>query len=193
MSSNFTSVLEAARAGGEWAWGEIYRELAPSVRGYVRSRGAPEPDDLTGEVFLQVVRDLPRFAGDEPAFRSWVFTIAHHRLLDDARRRQRRPVEPASTEVLSAALPAGGAGREATERLEDDRVRSILGRLSPDQQNVLFLRIFGDLTVEDVAGLLGKRPGAVKALQRRGLAAIRRELEREGEREGVPLCTPSAL
>ena len=192
MPSNFTAVLGAARAGGEWAWGEIYRELAPSVRGYLRLHRAPEPDDLTGEVFLQVVRDLPRFVGDEPAFRSWVFAIAHHRLLDDARRRQRRPVEPASTEVLSAALPAAGdAEREATERLEDDRVRSILGRLSSDQQNVLLLRIFGDLTVEDIARVLGKRPGAVKALQRRGLAAIRRELERESE--SVPLCTPSAL
>jgi RNA polymerase sigma-70 factor (ECF subfamily) len=59
-------------------------------------------------------------------------------------------------------------------------VRHVLGRLAGDQQAVLLLRILGDLTVEEVARVLGKRVGAVKALQRRGLAAAQRELESEG-------------
>jgi RNA polymerase sigma-70 factor (ECF subfamily) len=59
-------------------------------------------------------------------------------------------------------------------------VRHVLGRLAGDQQAVLLLRILGDLTVEEVARVLGKRIGAVKALQRRGLAAARKELESEG-------------
>src|SRR5882762_7704961 len=96
----FGEVLAAARTGAEWAWGRIYGELAPSIAGYVRAHGAADPDDLTGEVLLQVVRGLERFEGDEAGFRAWVFTIAHRRMVDDARRRARRPVDPAPVERL---------------------------------------------------------------------------------------------
>lgn len=178
----FTDILTAARAGADWPWTAIYRDLAPPLIGYLRARGAPESDDLAGEVFLQLVRDLPGFEGDERDFRAWVFTIAHRRLLDDHRYRARRPVEPAPAELF-ASEPGGNAEEEALRKLSAERVRLILARLSPDQQSVLLLRILGDLTVEEVARVLEKPPGAVKALQRRGLEALRRELARKG----VPL------
>jgi RNA polymerase sigma-70 factor (ECF subfamily) len=178
LGPNFPQVLAAARSGAEWAWANIYRDLSPSVLGYLRARGAAEPQDLTGEVFLHVVRDLSRFEGDERAFRSWVFVIAHHRLLDDARHRQRRPVEPMA-EVPEAAQTAD-AEEEALESLAADRVRRIIEQLSPDQRDVLLLRVLGGLTVTEVAAAIGKRPGAVKALQRRGLTAIERALANEG-------------
>ncbi|MGH2695177.1 MAG: RNA polymerase sigma factor [Actinomycetota bacterium] len=84
LGEGFATTLAAARLGAEWAWGALYDDLAPAVTGYLRARGAPEPDDLTGEVFLQIVRDLRGFSGNEREFRSWVFTITHHRLLDTA-------------------------------------------------------------------------------------------------------------
>ena len=62
-------------------------------------------------------------------------------------------------------------------RLGPERVRSLLGELSPDQRDVLLLRIVADLTVEQVAEALGKAPGAVKQLQRQGLGALRRRLD----------------
>lgn len=182
LGHSFTDILAAAQAGAEWPWTAIYRELAPPMIGYLRARGAPEPNDLASEVFLQLVRDLPRFEGDERDFRAWVFTIAHRRLLDDHRYRSRRPVEPAPDELF-ASEPGGDAEEEALQELSAERVRGILGRLSPDQQSVLLLRILGDLTVEEVARVLEKPPGAVKALQRRGLMAVRQELARKG----VPL------
>ena len=73
LGENFPGTLDAARAGAEWAWAAIYRDLAPAVVGYLRARRANEPDDLAGEVFLQVVRDLPRFQGGEREFGAWVF------------------------------------------------------------------------------------------------------------------------
>ena len=176
LGLTFRSTLDAARVGAEWAWTAIYRDLAPPVLGYVRACGAPEPDDLTGEVFLQVVRDLSRFEGDESAFRTWVFTIARHRVADDGRSRRRRPVEPAPADVVVAAGLVGDTEQEAFASLALESVRRIIGGLSPEQEEVLLLRILGDLTVEEVARALGKRPGAVKALQRRGLKAIEREL-----------------
>jgi RNA polymerase sigma-70 factor (ECF subfamily) len=176
-SEPFASALIAARAGADWAWETIYSQFAPSLLGYLRARGAADADDLLGEIFLQVVRDLPRFSGDARDFRAWIFTIAHNRLFDDRRRRGRRPVEPAPTETLAEVGPAGDSEEEALEALEAERVRGLIGRLAPDQQNVLLLRFLGDLTVEQVARALGKRPGAVKALQRRGLAAIEKQLD----------------
>ena len=167
---SFDAVLTAARAGADWAWERIYGELAPSVAGYLRARGADDPEDLTGEVFLQVVGGLARFSGAERDFRAWVFTIAHRRLVDDLRRRSRRPVGAAPDDVLErAAGPGGDVRDDAAARLGEASVREAIEGLAPDQRDVLLLRILGDLTIEEIARLLGKRQGAVKALQRRAL------------------------
>ncbi len=172
----FESVLTAARAGADWAWARIYRDLSPTVIGYLRSHGAAEPEDLAGEAFIQVVRDLHRFSGDERAFRAWVFTIVHRRLIDDRRRRGRRPVSPAAPEIVAARAGAGGdVGEEALARVSDERVRAALAALPEDQRVVLLLRFLGDMTIEEIANAIGKRVGATKALQRRALRRIERE------------------
>jgi RNA polymerase sigma factor (sigma-70 family) len=171
----FNALLEAAKDGDEGAWAEIFRELAAPVLGYLRSSRAPDPDDALGEVFLQVARDVKRFEGDERQFRAWVFTVAHHRLIDARRHSARRPVDL----VPEPPEPAGGgddAAEEALARIGAEEIRRVLKALTQEQQTVLLLRVIGDLTVEEVAKAVGKRAGAVKALQRRGLAAVRREL-----------------
>jgi RNA polymerase sigma-70 factor (ECF subfamily) len=173
----FERLLSAARSGDQSAWREIYAALAPGVLGYLRARRAEDPENLAGEVFLQVVRDLPGFEGPARGFRAWVFTIAHHRLLDERRREGRRGGH-ALTEPPEHAEPQGGdVEDEAMAGLALERVTRILASLSPDQRDVLLLRIVGDLSLEDVARVVGKRTGAVKQLQRRGLAAVRRQLE----------------
>ena len=176
----FSTLLDAAREGSEAAWATIYRRLAPPVLGYLRSNNAPDPEDVLSESFLQVARDLPGFEGNARQFRAWVFTIAHHRLLDARRSDVRRPVDPVAEPPEPAVAPESDAAEEALGRIGLETVRRVLAELSPDQRSVLLLRVVGGLTVEEVAGALGKRPGAVKALQRRGLAADRRHLEQEG-------------
>jgi RNA polymerase sigma factor (sigma-70 family) len=170
----FKGLVGAAREGDEAAWSEIYRELAPAVLGYLRGSRAPDPEDTLSETFLQAARDLHRFSGDWAAFRGWVFAIAHHRLLDARRHFARRPTE------LVAEPPDPDTADQALARISADEVQRLLGVLSPDQRSVLLLRILGDLSIEQVAEALGKRPGAIKQLQRRGLIAVRRELERGG-------------
>jgi len=174
----FSRLLAAARQGDEPAWASIYRGLAPVVLGYLRSNGAPDPEDTMSEVFLQTARDLPRFEGDERQFRSWAFTIAHHRLIDARRSAQRRPVDPVGEPPEPAPLPSSDAAEQALARIGLAEVERVLATLSDEQRSVLVLRVVGGLTVAEVAHALGKRPGAIKALQRRGLAAVRRELAR---------------
>jgi RNA polymerase sigma factor (sigma-70 family) len=176
-------LVVAAQAGAAWAFTRLWERFAGPVAGYLRLQGAAEPEDLTSEVFLAAFTGLGRFRGDGAAFRSWLFTIAHRRLIDERRRRGRRV---ATTELEASAgetLEGGDAETEALTGLGTERVLRLLADLSPDQRDVLALRILGDLTVEQVADALGKRAGAVKALQRRGLEALRRKFSEEG----VPL------
>ncbi|MGQ0678254.1 MAG: RNA polymerase sigma factor [Actinomycetota bacterium] len=175
LDDDLNTALAAAARNESWGWNRLYRSLAPAVTGYLRAQGAREPEDLTAEVFVQAVKNIHRFQGDPASFRSWIFCIAHNKLIDDVRYRSRRPVEP---------IADAGADRVSPESVEDqvlgslagERVITLIGNLTPDQRNVVFLRILGELTIEEVARALNKPVTAVKALQRRGLAAIRREL-----------------
>ena len=183
LGQSFTEVLAAARTGAEWAWRALYDDLAPSVLGYLRGRGVPDPEDALGEVFLQVVGGLGRFTGDESSFRSWVLTIAHRRAVDAHRRAARRPAVPIAADLLEAAGPQGDTEEEGLSRIEAARALEAIRSLSPDQQDVLLLRLMGGLTTEEIARIVGKKPGAVKALQRRGLATLRRKISGEGVSE----------
>jgi RNA polymerase sigma-70 factor (ECF subfamily) len=178
LGQAFDSVITAARAGAEWAWTELYDDLSPLVLGYLRGRGAAEPEDLTGEVFLHMVRDVQSFEGDERAFRSWTLSIAHHRLLDDIRYRRRRPAEPAGEEVDRDIAQGGNVETEALSSLGSQEVLRVIRTLPPDQRDVLLLRMLADLTIEEITRILDKRVGAVKALQRRGLTNLRKRISR---------------
>jgi RNA polymerase sigma-70 factor (ECF subfamily) len=176
---HFSNRLTAAQSGQEWAWADLYRELAGPVTGYLASRGAIDPEDLTSETFLQVARNIQSFDGDEASFRSWVFVIAHRRLLDARRRRQRRPEVTSLAESI-ADSSGGDVEEEALDGLIADELRDAFGQLTDIQGDVLALRILGRLTLEETAQALGKRVGAVKAAQRRGLVALRQRLDLEG-------------
>jgi RNA polymerase sigma factor (sigma-70 family) len=169
--------VDAARAGDVAAFERIYRGLAPSVASYLRWNGVIDVESLTNEVMAQVHRNLHRFSGDAAAFRSWAFTIAHHRMVDDRRATGRRPTI-ADAEIQETTI-TGDAEQDALAVLSNDRLRGLLDGLSPDQRDVLLLRIVADLSLEDVATALGKRRGAIKSLQHRALATLRRQLDRE--------------
>jgi RNA polymerase sigma-70 factor (ECF subfamily) len=146
---------------------EIYRTLAPRVVGYLRARGADDPEDLAGEVFLQVARDLPRFRDreDPEAVRRWVFTIARNRLADAGRRAKRRP-RSSGRDVPDQPAPS------APEPF-DPELLSALAQLTGDQREVLALRFVADLPLEDVAQLTKRTVGATKSLQHRALENLR--------------------
>ncbi len=175
----FPFVLAAAQAGGSSAFERLYRAFAPSVVGYARMQGAADSDGLTNEVFLNVFNAVGSFTGDEGKFRSWVFTIAHHRLVDERRRCARRP-RMAGEQVEDQAAAGDDVEEEVLRRSSIERVRKLCDRLAPEQRDVLLLRMVSAMTVDQVAETLDKSPTAVKALQRRALATIRRLMEREG-------------
>jgi RNA polymerase sigma-70 factor (ECF subfamily) len=175
----FASVLAAAKIGEEWAWVNLYRDLAGPVTGYLRGRGAGDSEDLASETFLNVAKGIRSFSGDEQAFRSWVFVIAHRRLTDARRSAARRPLADhrASDDGGVDQLPGGDAEDDAMSHLDADAVESILSRVTQDQRDVIKLRIVGGFSVAETAKILGKSDGAVKVIQHRALQALRRHID----------------
>ena len=159
---------------------DLYRELAPAVLGYLRGSGATEPEDLLGDVFVAVIRGLPDCGDDPAAVRRWVFTVAHHRLIDERRRRVTRSRdvvldvthEPSTDDCYDELLSRISAS---------PAVRALEG-LTPDQRAVVLLRDVADLSVADTAAVLGKKPGAVKTTHRRALAALASRVSGESVR-----------
>jgi RNA polymerase sigma-70 factor (ECF subfamily) len=179
IGAEFDGVLEAARAGAEWAWRSLYRDLAPSVVGYLRGRGATSPEDVAGDVFVQVVKNIGTFKGDEAAFRSWIFVIAHRRLLDEKRTERRHPEYAREPEEFRDIEAQFSTEDEALGRVRTVEVARLLDELTPPQREVILLRVLAGLSVEEVARVIAKRPRAVKSLQHRGLEALRRIMQAE--------------
>lgn len=173
--------LARARDGDAVAWFDLYHHIAPILIGYLRAQRLPDPEDVAGEVMLEVVRDLPRFEGSSAGFRSWVLAIAHHRLLDARRRATRRPVSPASHEDVDPPVSHDDPEAETLAALGFGELEPALAQLTEEQREVLLLRVIGDLPITEVARITGRRPGAVKQLQRRAAAAMRRALEDEND------------
>ena len=173
----FQARLAAARDGDDIAWVELYHELAPIIIGYLRAQRLPDAEDVAGEVLLETVRDLRRFRGDASNLRSWVLSIAHHRLLDARRRQARRPLGAAPVEEATEAAAADDPEAETLASLGFGRLEPALAELTEEQRAVLLLRVIGDLPIAEVARITGKRPGAVKQLQRRAAEAMRRHLD----------------
>lgn len=175
----FERVLDAAKAGAEWAWASLFREYSGPVTGYVASRGAKEPEDLTSEIFIKVAKNIQTFDGDQSSFRSWIFVIAHRRLIDERRSAGRKPD---FTELPPDYSPNGIAGNVETEALDllvTDELKAAFDALTENQRDVLALRMIAGLTLSETAEMIGKKVGAVKALQRRALEALQQEIDLE--------------
>lgn len=174
LGAEFEVILEAAQNGASWACTRIYESLVPSVAGYLRVEGADDPDDLASEVFLRV------FSGCRSVFRRRIAVSSlglHHRPWPGGRRPPDKEQAPdvGVLECLDGQGPTtAGAEEEAMKRLGLIEVHRLLAALTPEQRDVLALRLIAEMSVEEVANALQKPPGAVKALQRRALATLRR-------------------
>jgi RNA polymerase sigma-70 factor (ECF subfamily) len=172
--------LAAARRRDPAAVTRVYQAYAPAVLRFfmaaVGDRRAAE--DLTGTVFAAAVEALPGFRAEADKLGGWLFRIARHDLYDYRRRVARVRTENLDDVLDEAALveDAPDEGDLAIERLEGSRVMAALEQLSPDQREVLLLRLAAGLTAPEVAATLGKTTGAVKSLQHRGMANLARAL-----------------
>ena len=178
MGRPFEEVLASAKNGEEWAWQQIYHSVSGQLVGYLTIKGSPEPEDQASETLLQIARNIESFQGDEDSFRSWVFVIAHRRLIDSRRRSGRRPTTAELEPEHSGE--AGDVEQEALDSLSTEEITELLEVLTYEQREVIVLRTLADLSLEQTADVLGKRVGSIKALQRRAIARLRKHLDALG-------------
>ena len=147
-----------------------YRELQPALLGHLRTRHAGMAEDIAGDVWTEVAASFPQFVGGDAALRAWVFTLARRRLIDSYRRAGRRPTDRL---VGDPAVAADRPEDETVARLSMEGTVARVRQLLPaDQAEVLMLRVVSGLSVNEVAGLLGKTPVNVRVLQHRALSRL---------------------
>lgn len=169
--------IARARRGDREAIAALYQHYADGIYRYLLYRvGDVElAEDLTADVFLKMIEDLPRYEERGLPFGAWLFRIARARLIDHWRRQRRRPM---------IALDDTDTGPQWIQDIPEDEIaisemiERALRILTDEQREVVVLRFLVGMSLEEVAQAMGKSVGAIKALQHRALAALARYLER---------------
>ena len=172
VGEDFAALLAAAQRGSEQAFSVLWRGVNPALLRYLRVVAAEYAEDVAAETWVQVVRGLPRFTGDEVAWRAWLFTTARRRLLDQVRLRKRHPSEPLD-EISPMDIPRTAAAEQvAMDNMATESAMALLSKLPEQQAEVIFLRVVAGLDTEAVAEILGRSPGAVRVAAHRGLKKL---------------------
>jgi RNA polymerase sigma-70 factor, ECF subfamily len=172
--------LRRAMGGDPAGFVTLYRELQPRLFRYARALVGQDADDVTGEAWLQIARDLPSFFGDLDGFRGWAASITRHRALDLIKARSRRPAEPHGLHVLPelADLTAAGDTAEAAiAALSTAQAVELIAALPRDQAEAVMLRAVVGLSAQSAGTVLGKRAGAVRVAAHRGLKTLARQID----------------
>jgi RNA polymerase sigma-70 factor (ECF subfamily) len=169
--SGARELLARVQAGEPGAFGEFYDRYGDLVGRYVLARlgDRAAAEDITSEVFIRALRYVGTFQwrGVDPG--AWLVTIARNLVLDHAgSARYRMEVTTAEPRASAVADPEAAA----LSRLAHAEVLRCVRLLSADQQEVIALRYLSDLSIAATAELMGRTPGAVKALQHRALRRL---------------------
>lgn len=182
-ADRFGAALDGARRGEPAAVAVLFHDLHPRLGRFLHAQEPRVADDLNAEVWEAVARGLAGFQGGEPEFRAWVWSIARRRLADHRRRAGRRRTEPADAASFADRAGPASTERDALAHLSAEEAAALVVALLPeDQAEVVLLRVLGDLSTEEVAGLMGRPVTWVRVNQHR---ALRRLADRLGSRSGV--------
>jgi RNA polymerase sigma-70 factor (ECF subfamily) len=172
IGEEFAAVLAVAQDGDEAAFSVLWRDVNPALLRYLAVAAPGAAEDVAAETWVQVIRGLAGFHGDERAWRAWLFAIARRRAIDESRRRSRHPV--ASLEEATGAREprTGDAAELAMENLATRAALAAISALPPHQAEVILLRVLAGLDIEAVARITGRTPGAVRVAAHRGLRRL---------------------
>jgi len=169
------SLVRRAQQGEQEAFAHLYENYFDKIYRYVALRigDRMEAEDITQQVFLHAIRAISSFKWKGVPFSAWLFRIAHNQVVDYLRKKTRRTVTP-----LEEPMVASNDDPQliAEQRLNIEKLDSATKRLTPAQREVISLRFAGELPIAQVAKLMGKSEGAIKALQHSAIVALRKVL-----------------
>ena len=171
MERRSHTAFDSARRGQRDALAELWRTHQASLLRYLRARRMASPEDVASQVWIDVARSIERFEGGADDFRRWLFTIAHRRSVDDVRRAVRQADVP-----VARVECAVGADIEHDRIDALERAIEMVSSLPADQAEAVMLRVVNDMSITDVAGVMGVSEGNVRVLVHRGVLRLRRRL-----------------
>jgi RNA polymerase sigma-70 factor, ECF subfamily len=175
--TNESQVVKKAVQGDEAAFGELYDCYVDGIYRfiYLRVEDQQTAEDITSSVFLKAWEKLGGYKERGVPFRAWLFRIARNAVIDHYR--TRKETAPLEAVVNTYDTDARTVSERVGSRLEAEKVIEVMQQLTDDQRNVLTLKLVHGLNTKEVAKALGKRQGAVRALQMRGLQALAKFME----------------
>jgi RNA polymerase sigma-70 factor (ECF subfamily) len=170
-------LVTLAQAGNRDAFEELYRLHFDRIYGYLQLSvgNRYDAEDLTNQTFIRMLESIDRFVWRQVPFSAWLFRIAHNLLVDHFRvaKRTTPEEEPEHPDMVEAS-----AEDEAMTAFGRESMLKLIGGLSTDQQQVLTLKFGFDFANAEIAAILGKSEGAVKALQHRAICTLEQRVER---------------
>ncbi len=173
-------LIAQAQAGHPEAFSQLYRHHVQAIYRYIHYRvnDAQLAEDLTGDVFIKVLEGLPDYQDRGKPWLAWLYRIAHARVVDHYRRRDRQPENSDLDAVPLAVSPDMDAPLLRQEAIH--ALRRAITALTADQQQVVVLRFIEGYRIKAIAELMDRKPNAIKALQHRALRALSAHLTRAG-------------
>lgn len=176
---NESVIIKAASSLNQDALESIFDEFAPVLYKYLLrlGLGSQEADQTVGDVFVRLLEKLSKGKGPRTNLRAYLFQIAYHLVVDDARDRQRAA-------PLETAESAGREVRSVQAQTEEAMLLALLSKamdqaLTEEQRNIIVLRFQEGFSIRETAEIVGKNENAVKALQNRGVNKLREALSRQ--------------
>ncbi|MFZ8917463.1 MAG: RNA polymerase sigma factor [Ilumatobacteraceae bacterium] len=179
MAIRRPSIADLKR-GDPRAWRWFVNEFGSAVTGYARKFGHPDPEEVTGSTLEAIARRIATFEGGHAELRSFVFSIAHARIVDDVRKRSRRQ----QVDVDWASQPSLETTDMGIESSDPDLVAA-LDQMPDELKHMLHLRYVEGLSTKETARAIGKSEVATRVALSRGMAKLRAVLESSGSHEEV--------
>jgi RNA polymerase sigma-70 factor, ECF subfamily len=169
-------LVHQAQSGNSEAFAQLYDAYLDRVYRYIFFRVSDDQtaEDLSSQVFLKAWEGLDRYHRNGSPFVAWLYTIAHNVVIDHYRTRRECV---ALDEIVPLASQEESLDEQITTNFDLQTMRDVLQILNEEQQQVLTLRFIAELSTESIAKVMGKREGAIRALQMRALQMMAKHMQ----------------
>jgi RNA polymerase sigma-70 factor (ECF subfamily) len=171
-------LVRLAQQQDEKAFAQLYETYFTRIFRYVNVKiGNPtEAEDIAQQVFVNAYQSIGSFKQKGLPFSAWLFRIAHNQVIDYVRKRAKRATAPLMEEILPDTGPGGNPEQIVEKEASIEELVQATKGLTQAQQEVISLRFASDLSTAEVARIMGKSEGAIKALQHSAVVALRKKL-----------------
>jgi RNA polymerase sigma-70 factor (ECF subfamily) len=182
VTADLAGLLAAAQDGDQSAFAELWRDVNPRLLRYAAVLVGQDAEDVVADAWLQIARDLERFAGGVQQFRAWSARIVRNRSIDHLRAQARRPQRAGGLDAVRDRPAPDDTAVSATDAISTDAALALIATLPRDQAEAVLLRAVVGLDPASAGKVLGKRPGAVRVAAHRGLRTLEQQLRPRGTR-----------